>query len=257
MIRVQDDRPGSHAAVTLARPGPLRVYAYVRAGTDTADLTGLRVLLIGDLLSRIAELSGLQVLTTWAFADEPTRKAAMEGATALGIIPPVLPDADLAQARLGGPGLVRIADDGATGKDDRSGVLIGVAAARLAQDASLGETAAGPLAGREPSAVRLALMALPRHESAELTSATLADAARTLDEWRRLVAGWAEFPSGAIPGPIATTIGAAFENLDVIAVLGLLKDLAANEAAAPGPRFETFVYADRVLGLDLPRGIGH
>jgi hypothetical protein len=25
---------------------------------------------------------------------------------------------------------------------------------------------------------------------------------------------------------------------------------------APGPRFETFVYADQVLGLNLPRGIG-
>ena len=39
-----DDRPGSHAVVSVARPGPLRVYAHVQAGTDAADLSGLRVL---------------------------------------------------------------------------------------------------------------------------------------------------------------------------------------------------------------------
>jgi hypothetical protein len=32
--------------------------------------------------------------------------------------------------------------------------------------------------------------------------------------------------------------------------------LAADETVPPGLRFETFVYADRVLGLDLPRDIG-
>jgi hypothetical protein len=36
----------------------------------------------------------------------------------------------------------------------------------------------------------------------------------------------------------------------------LLNGLAADEAVLPGSRFETFVYADRVLGLDLPRDIG-
>lgn len=57
-----DDRPGSRAAVSLARPGPLRMYAHVRASVDAADLTGLRALLVADLLARAAELGGLQVL---------------------------------------------------------------------------------------------------------------------------------------------------------------------------------------------------
>jgi len=45
-------------------------------------------------------------------------------------------------------------------------------------------------------------------------------------------------------------------NLDIGTVLALLNGLAVDETAPPGPRFETFVYADRVLGLDLPRDIG-
>jgi hypothetical protein len=84
----------------------------------------------------------------------------------------------------------------------------------------------------------------------------LAGATRTLGEWRRRVAKWAESPSGAIPKPTADTIREAFGNLDTVAVVALLNGLAADETLLPGPRFETFLYADRVLGLNLPRDIG-
>ena len=116
----------------------------------------------------------------------------------------------------------------------------------------------GLFAGRrgDPLAVRLALMSLPRHQPAELTGATLANAARTLGEWRHHVARWAQSPSGAIPAPTAATVREAFGDLDIAAVVALLHGLAADETVLPGPRFETFVYADRVLGLDLPRDIG-
>ena len=36
----------------------------------------------------------------------------------------------------------------------------------------------------------------------------------------------------------------------------LLNGLAADDTLPPGPRFETFLYADRVLGLNLPGDIG-
>lgn len=104
--------------------------------------------------------------------------------------------------------------------------------------------------------MRLALLAVPRHQPAELTAAKMADAARTLGEWRYQVARWAESPSGAIAEPAAATLRAAFANLDTAAALALLSGLADDETVAPGPRFETFVYAGRVLGLDLPRDIG-
>ena len=252
-----DERSGSHAALSVARPGPLRVYAHVRASTDTAELTGLRVLLVADLLARGAELSGLQVLTTRVFSGDLARKAAVERAAAdFGVHPPVLPAGDLAEAWPGGRTDVHVANDDGNGMDDRSGILIRAAAARLAQDDRLGDGVAGMIGGHDAFAVRLALMSRPRHQAAELSASGLHDAAQTLGEWRHRVARWAESPSGAIPEQIATALQAAFGNLDTAAVLALLSGLMADETVPPGSRFETFVYADRVLGLDLPRDIG-
>lgn len=252
-----DDRPGSRASVSVAGAGPLRVRAHVRASADPADLTGLRVLLTVDLLTRAAELSGVQVITTRAFTGEPEARDAVEhAAAALGIHPPVMPAADVARGRLGGQADVHVADDGAAVEDDVDGILIRAAAARLAQDARPDGPAEGPLGGQDPIAVRFALIAVPRHQPTELNSGIMADAAQTLGEWRRRVAGWAEFPSGAIPEPATARFASAIGNLDTVAVLDLLHGMAADETALPGPRFEAFVYADRVLGLDLPRDIG-
>jgi hypothetical protein len=257
MFRVLDDRPGSDAVVSLTRPGPLWEYVHVRASADSADLTGLRVLLVADLLARAAELGGLQVFTTWTFTGEPGGKADVErAAAALGVHPPALPAADLAKGRPGGPADIHIADDSALDDDDHSGILIRVAAARLGQDASPGDAAAGMPGERDPLAVRFALLSVPRHQPAELSAGRLADAAQTLGELRRHVAKWAQSPSGAIPAPVAATLQTAFDSLDFVAVLELLSGLAADDTVPPGRRFETFVYADRVLGLDLPRDIG-
>lgn len=140
--------------------------------------------------------------------------------------------------------------------DDRGGILVRAAAARLAPDTGAGDAAADVLGGHDPLAVRLALMSLPRHQPAELTAGKLADAAETLGEWRHRVAKWAESPSGAIPAPIAAAFRTAFQSQDIAAVLALLSGLATDETVPPGPRFEAFIYADRVLGLDLPRDIG-
>ena len=254
MFRVLDDRPGSRAAVSVTRPGPLLVYAHVRASADAADLTGLRVLLTADLLSRAAELSGLQVVATRVFVGDGEAEAMVErAAAAIGVLPPVLPAAaELARAWPNDTAVVHVADESAAGEDDRGRILIRSAAARRPQ----GDASAGTLGGQDPLAVRLALMSLPRHQPTELTGATLANAARTLGEWRHHVARWAQSPSGAIPAPTAATVREAFGDLDIAAVVALLHGLAADETVLPGPRFETFVYADRVLGLDLPRDIG-
>ena len=257
MFRVLDDRPGSQAEVSLARPGPLRVHAHVPASADAADLTGLRVLLTADSLVRAAELGGLQVFSTRAFAGEPAGETAVErAAAALGVHPAALTAADPAGKWPGGPADVHVTEGGAAGQDDHRGICIQVASARLARDARHGNPSAGLLSGHDPLAVRLALTSLPRHQPAELTASQLAGAAQTLGDWRYRVARWAESPSGAIPGPIAAAIRAAFGKLDFAAALALLSSLAADETVAPGRRFETFVYADRVLGLDLPRDIG-
>ncbi len=242
--------------VSVAGAGPLRVYVHVPARADAADLTALRVLLNADLLVRAAELSGVQVLTTRAFTGDPEGKPALErAAAALGIHPSVLPDADLAEAWPGGPAAVHVTDDEAAG-DDRSGILLRAAAARLAAPGRL-DAAEAMLGGQDPLAIRLALISVPRHQPAELTAGKLTEAAQKLGDWRLRVARWAESPSGAIPEPVAAALRTAFGDLDIPAVLALLNGLAADEAVLPGPRFETFVYADRVLGLDLPQDIGH
>jgi hypothetical protein len=41
-----------------------------------------------------------------------------------------------------------------------------------------------------------------------------------------------------------------------VSTLTLLRDLAEDASVPAGAKFETFVYTDRILGLDLARDIG-
>jgi len=59
-----------------------------------------------------------------------------------------------------------------------------------------------------------------------------------------------------MPSPVADRLRAAFDDLDTVTALALLQDLEPDDDVPTGARFETFVYADRILGLDLPRDIG-
>lgn len=99
--------------------------------------------------------------------------------------------------------------------------------------------------GEEPLSVRLKLLGFD------------GDAAAGLSRWRRRVAEWANSPSGAMSRPHAEALEAAFANgLDTAASLRVLAGLEADESVADGVKFETFVAADRLLGLDLARDIG-
>ncbi|MEU1011388.1 hypothetical protein [Streptomyces sp. NPDC005890] len=109
----------------------------------------------------------------------------------------------------------------------------------------------------DPSALRLALLAVPRSEPVRLDPDVLDDAARSLARWRRAVAGWARRPSRPVPGEVRERLRAAWEDdLDLPAVLGVLRDVETAPGVADGARFETFAYADRLLALDLARDIG-
>ena len=128
-----------------------------------------------------------------------------------------------------------------------------VGAARLYREAG---TAADLLAGDEPMAVRLALLSFPYHQPADLTEETLAEARATVQDWRLRVARWAESPSRPVPAQVAKAVRSAFDDLDTVSALALLRSLEADPDVPAGAKFETFLYADRVLGLDLPRDIG-
>ena len=262
VLRLLDARTGSPAEVRPAIPGVLRICARVPAAAAGAGITALRVLLIADLLARTAELGGLQALTavqlTGASLD---RAAAIEGdARALGIHPPAAHgDCRDAPALLGGPVDVHVAGDDASAGPGPAALSLGVGAAQLSMaDDYPGTTDGGLFAERrdDPLAVRLALMSFPSQRPADVDDDALAQAGETLGSWRQQVARWAESPSRPMPAPVAEAAGSAFGRLDTVSVLALLRGLAVEASVPAGAKFETFVYADRIVGLDLAREVG-
>ena len=262
MLRLLDARTGSPAEVKPASPGVLRICAHLPRGATGSGITTLRVLLIADLLARTAELSGLQVLTAVQITGaSPHQAAAIEGdADALGIHPPAAHgDCRDAPALLGGPVDVHVASDDASVGPGPAGPSVSVGAAQLAGAGPYPDAADGGLfAGRrdDPLAVRLALMSFPGHQPADVDDDALAQAGGTLGSWRQQVARWAESPSRPIPAPMAEAAGSAFGSLDTVSVLALLRGLLPDASVPAGAKFETFVYADRILGLDLAREVG-
>lgn len=109
----------------------------------------------------------------------------------------------------------------------------------------------------DPTALRLSLLSVPRGTPVRLDAARLAEAARTLAGWRRAVAGWSRQPSRPVPEEVRVRLRAAWEDdLDLPGVLAVLRDVADAPGLPDGARFETYVYADRLLALDLARDLG-
>jgi hypothetical protein len=260
VIRLLDARTGSPAEVRPAQPGVLRICAHVPGSDAGSGLTALRVLLAADLLARVAELGGLQVLTALAVDDPAAAPAALERDTgALGIHPPTARTTSRdAPSSLGGPIDVHLVTrDGLDPRLDGLTAVVDTAYLRRAAGrtgAGGGSLPAG--AGRDPLAARLALMSFPISLAAGVTGEALDRAGETLRSWRRQVAQWAESPSRPIPTPVAEAARAAFSDLDTAAALALLRGLPPDARVPAGAKFETFVYADRILGLDLAREVG-
>jgi hypothetical protein len=259
---VLDARTGSYAEVRPARRGLLRVCAHGLRAAAGFDITALRVLLVADVLARTAELRGLQVLTVLAFTGRsPAQEETLErDAEALGIHPPAARvSSDEAQAPPGGPFDVHVVSQAASLDGGQGERFVSVAVARIGalgtRDAAAGADLLTEL-GHDPLAVRLALMSVPSPEPADLTVDVLTGACKTLGDWRHRVAEWAESPSKPIPTRIAELAGAAFGDINTASALALLHGLVAEAAVPTGAKFETFVYADRILGLDLAREIG-
>jgi hypothetical protein len=260
VIRLLDAHTGSYAEVRPNRAGLLRVCAHVPAAAGESDISGLRVLLVADLLTRVAELRKLQVLTVLASEEQrPGWLADLQrAADTLGIHPATAHAGSDAEASLDGPIDVHLASHVA-GLDDRSsGLVTWVGTAHMSRAGRPGRIAENILASPlyEPPAVRLALLSFPYDKAADLTEDVLARAGETARRWRRLVAEWAQSPSRPVPARVAERVQAASADLDTVSLLALLHDLAVDDGTPEGARFETFLYADRILGLDLPGDIG-
>jgi cysteinyl-tRNA synthetase len=94
-------------------------------------------------------------------------------------------------------------------------------------------------------------------QQANLTWASIAAADTTVKRWRAAVAEWAESPSAAMSQAHADEVLAAFDDdLDTPRAVQVLRRLEKDGDVAPGAKFETFAWADRLLGLDLAREVG-
>ncbi|MGV9291987.1 hypothetical protein [Streptomyces sp. NPDC003719] len=235
MLRIIDARAGEPVPAAPVRRGFTRVEAHA-TGRDT---TGLRVLLVADVLVRALEIGGTPV---WAVLDGGEEGDGLRrDAAALGVRPfedgPYGPDASQA---------LHVVHEGAAYP---GGATVAVASADPARPDAL--------AGADPYALRLALLERHRSTSVRLDAAALDEAGATLARLRRAVAGWARQPSRPVPGEVRDRLRAAWEDdLDTPALLRVLREAETDPAVPDGARFETFAYADRLLGLDLTRDVG-
>ncbi|MFB9350436.1 hypothetical protein ACFFUA_23845 [Streptomyces heliomycini] len=234
MLRITDARTGEPVDAAPARRGLTRVEAHPQG----SDPTNLRVLLVADLLVRALELGGTPV---WALLTGGRRQAELRAAgAALGARP--FEDGGGFGAGLGEAQVLHVVSEGGTAPD---GVRVAVAPVH-------GETD-----GADPAALRLALLARPRSEPVTVGPPALDAAADTLDRWRRAVADWARRPSRPIPDTVRAELRTAWEDdLDTAGVLDVLRAVETDPGLTDGARFETYAYADRLLGLDLTRDLG-
>jgi hypothetical protein len=249
MLRLWDVRADSYAELAMTRPIPLRVCVNGPSRGAGYGLEDVRVLLVADLLTRVAELRGLQAIIVLASAT-PAAGALDHYVRALGIHEPaVCASSEEAEALLGGPAHVHVTADRAGRGGGRSGVLIVVGP--VDEGAFRGN-------GTDLLALRLALLSHAYRQAVKLTEAALAGAGATVSRWRHAVAAWAREPSRPIPAETVRRLADAFDDdLNTVAALELLVSVESDRAIPPGAKFETFAFTDRVLGLELVREIGH
>ena len=109
--------------------------------------------------------------------------------------------------------------------------------------------------GYDPLALRLAFLGTRYRQQANLSWAEIAGADKTLKRWRSAVAAWAESPSAAMVPEAQQVLDAFSDDLDTPRALQVLRAIEKS-SASDGAKFETFAWADRLLGLDLARDIG-
>jgi cysteinyl-tRNA synthetase len=111
--------------------------------------------------------------------------------------------------------------------------------------------------GLDPLALRLFFLTGRYRQQMNLTWDALTAADKRLARWRTKVAEWAESPSTAMCADYVQRITDAFdEDLDTPSALVTLSELEKDAEIPPGSKFETFAWADRLLGLDLVRDVG-
>lgn len=243
MLRLYDPREDSVRELRTAIPGVLCLS--VSAGpADPADLGGLRVGVLADLVRRVVERRRLRVL----MSREAIGRQAAEALEALNIRPAPLDHLNSVDLHVGpaGPPVARNAkrllEVGPIRADDRIPAI-----------------SPGALRDRglDPLSFRLATLGRPYRSPLDLAWTDLDRADSELRRWRGLIAGWAESPSRpASADHLSEAIDAFGDDLDSPRALEVLRRLAADDRTPPGAKFETAVDLDLVLALDLVQDVG-
>lgn len=246
MLNLYDAAAGAATPVVPARRGELRTYTAAAGDGERARAAALRSCLLADLVRRVGEQHGLLV-SAWHGGGD----AAAPDWEALNIHPPA-----------GGPGPsgpVDVAIGAAPAAPAAHWLRSGpVEPGEVATSAAGGPYAAAVTGqGLDPLALRLALLQQHYRQPVSLAWDGLGVADQLLAGWRRQVATWANSPSKPMSAGFTGDIKAAFDNdLDAPAALAAVTALAADPGIPAGSKFETFVYVDHWLGLDLARDIG-
>jgi hypothetical protein len=268
VLRLYHHESGQAVPVRRARPGELLTYTLGPAEDAQAQPRDLRCYLLSDLIRRVAERHRLQV-TAWHNVPggrEGTTQGANRGGHslraacgALNIYPaeycahsPDPLDVGIGPAPGGIPAGHWVSPADVLFSDD--------------EPAAPGHAAVHPAAvsvahlvarGIDPLALRLAFLQGHYRQPVAITWDTLAVADESLRLWRKQVADWARSPSKPMNAAHVARIAAALDDdLGTPAALGTLQALADDAAIAPGAKFETFAYLDRLLGLDLACEVG-
>jgi hypothetical protein len=246
MLRLRDGRTGSYVELAPRPSIPLRVCIHGPSAGVGFGLADVRLLLVADVLTRIAELGGRQVIAVLTAGSLPPGWL-NQTARALNLHPPATCGSFAeAEALLGGPADVHVAGTAPGPRDHVNGALVDVGPVHDAGD------------WHDALALRLALLSCRYHEQAKLTSPAAAEAGEALRRWRHSVAEWVCEPSRPIPAETVGGIAAAFnDDLNTTGVLAVLHRVESDLGVPAGAKFETFAFADRVLGLDLVSEIGH
>ncbi|MFD3941390.1 hypothetical protein [Streptomyces sp. NPDC058579] len=263
MLRIVDTRTGHLVEIPSVSRHLLSICVHLPASDAGIGIVDLRVLLVGDVLARAAELHGLQARTFLATPDLPQAQVeALERVmSAHGIHPPTTVGAHHPNGTLCAAADVHIHAYGTEAQDAVGGVRVDVGQVGPASGESGLADGTHPLSapeGTDPLAVRMLMLAHPYRAPIVLADAVLEDARRTLANWRQLVADWAQEPSRPVPADVLRHAHAVLaDDLDVPAVLDTLVDVTTRADVPAGAKFETFAFLDRVLGLDLAREVGH
>lgn len=263
LIRVTDAETGARAELGRAGgPWLLRLCARVGDDGDSLSATDLRVLVVTDVLRRVAEgLGDAQAVTALLTPDrDGDLLAPVLGALRIPAFDALLPDPQQVGEALGAGRVVFLdASEPRRPDADAGGERNGHV--RLQVGPVHGETdpheSPSDLAQRRASTVRFALLAQPRTQPLTLTADVLDQAEAELTYLRDQVADWAQRPSAGIPEAISAELyGGLVDDLDTGRVAELLRRIERDPELDAGAKFEAFVAADRFLALDLSAHLG-